>query len=382
MKRFGGENLGERPNITILGSSKVGNFVITVPLLYGLRKKYPDAIIDFWGSEVTKDFEEELIRGTPSNEFQPTISWRASWDIVCENKLQYIADIAKTRPKPDLLINCDGFNPFTQTLSSLLNPLYVAGGALRPDGRDLLQWGDQEEQYILKENDWDSPEFLGRHKNILSSQYIAEILCRNAYLSTSYNDIVQIEIPRTIPNFKIPRILIHCTATRSAKIWNLDGWKEVIEWCLDQKISVGIIGAAVDIQNSLYNANNIEDELICHFNDIKDTSGNKLLIDLRGKTSLIELAGACERADAVISVDSGPLHIAAAVNTNVLAVVGNGVTGKGASPIRLWMPRSDNVSRTISKEDCNECEKRRYKNSSLCSGRSCMYEWDRASKCN
>ena len=39
---------------------------------------------------------------------------------------------------------------------------------LRPDGRDLLQWGDQEEQYILKENDWDSPEFLGRHKNILS----------------------------------------------------------------------------------------------------------------------------------------------------------------------------------------------------------------------
>ena len=46
------------------------------------------------------------------------------------------------------------------------------------------------------------------------------------------------------------------------------------------------------------------------------------------KTSLIELAGACERADAVISVDSGPLHIAAAVNTNVLAVVGNGVTGK------------------------------------------------------
>ena len=363
MKRFGGENLGEKPNITILGSTKVGNFVITVPLLYGLRKKYPDAIIDFWGSEVTKDFEEELIRGTPSNEFQPTISWRASWDIVCENKLQYIADIAKTRPKPDLLINCDGFNPFSQTLSSLLNPLYVAGGALRPDGRDLLQWGDQEEQYILKENDWDSPEFLGRHKNILSSQYIAEILCRNAYLSTSYNDIVQIEIPRRIPNFKIPRILsLHRHKIRK----NLElGRMERGNRMVFRSKDIGWnYWSSSYIQNSLYNANNIEDELICHFNDIKDASGNKLLIDLRGKTSLIELAGACERADAVISVDSGPLHIAAAVNTNVLAVVGNGVTGKGASPIRLWMPRSDNVSRTISKEDCNECEKRRYKNSS------------------
>ena len=75
MKRFGGEKLGKKPNITVLGSSKVGNFIITVPLLYGLRKKYPDAIIDFWGSEVTKDFEEALIRGTPSNDFHPTISW-------------------------------------------------------------------------------------------------------------------------------------------------------------------------------------------------------------------------------------------------------------------------------------------------------------------
>ena len=47
------------------------------------------------------------------------------------------------------------------------------------------------------------------------------------------------------------------------------------------------------------------------------------LQDLRGRTSLIELAGACREARAVVSVDAGPLHIAAAVGTPTFAVVGN-----------------------------------------------------------
>ena len=68
------------------------------------------------------------------------------------------------------------------------------------------------------------------------------------------------------------------------------------------------------------------------------------LQDLRGRTSLIELAGACQQARAVVSVDAGPLHIAAAMGVPTLAVVGNDVDGHGASPIRLWMPRAANAS--------------------------------------
>ena len=52
----------------------------------------------------------------------------------------------------------------------------------------------------------------------------------------------------------------------------------------------------------------------------------------------MQLAGACRIAKAVISVDAGPLHIAAAVGTPY-ALVGNDVDGVGASPVRLWMPQ-------------------------------------------
>ncbi|WP_413441528.1 glycosyltransferase family 9 protein [Synechococcus sp. MIT S1220] len=97
------------------------------------------------------------------------------------------------------------------------------------------------------------------------------------------------------------------------------------------------------------------------------------LIDLRGKTTLIELAGACRQARAVISVDAGPLHIAAAVGTPTLAVVGNDVDGVGASPIRLWQPRCSNVERTVSNHHCSVCAEHRFGNDDcLVEGHPCM----------
>ena len=97
------------------------------------------------------------------------------------------------------------------------------------------------------------------------------------------------------------------------------------------------------------------------------------LIDLRGRTSLIQLAGACARARAVVSVDAGPLHISAAVGTPTLAVVGNDADGVGASPVRLWMPRCSNVSRTVSAAHCDRCASNRFRNDDcLVEGHPCM----------
>ena len=95
--------------------------------------------------------------------------------------------------------------------------------------------------------------------------------------------------------------------------------------------------------------------------------------DLRGRTSLIELAGACKRAKGVISVDAGPMHIAAAVGTKVFAVVGNDIDGYGASPIRLWEPKGGNITRSISSNNCKMCGENRFKNSDcIAESHKCM----------
>ena len=70
MQRYAGESLSTAPRIVVLGSCKVGNFVVSTPLLHGLKERWPDATVDFIGSAVTADFESSC----------PWIDWRCSWD--------------------------------------------------------------------------------------------------------------------------------------------------------------------------------------------------------------------------------------------------------------------------------------------------------------
>ena len=90
--------------------------------------------------------------------------------------------------------------------------------------------------------------------------------------------------------------------------------------------------------------------------------GHPAVTDLRGQTSPIQLAGAMQRARACVSVDSGPLHVAAAVGCPTVAIFGNDADAIGASPLHLWMPRGDHIHRTVSEARCGECLSRRFKN--------------------
>ena len=357
VQRYDGRDLGFKPHIAVLGSCKVGNFVVTLPLLRLLRRRYPNAQIDFWGTEATRDFEIALC-----GEGQP-LDWRISWDQPEDNgnpsrRLEAITAATAQRQcdagELDLVINCDGFNPLTQTLSSWLEPQWVAGGSLRADGRSSLIWGKAAQQCFLADTDWDSNAFLERYSETFTSNYIAELLCRMAYLKPTNHDLEHIDLPWANPPFITPEILIHTTTTRAAKIWPMDGWKNVLEWCEDQSHKVGLVGASPKRQQAEYHSGDKEEQLLEEY--------PKTLIDLRGKTSLIQLAGACKEAKAVVSVDAGPMHIAAAVGTPTLAVVGNDKEANGASPIRLWQPRNPVVERTVSTTTCKLCSENRYKN--------------------
>ena len=363
LKRYQGQSLGENPHITVLGSCKVGNFVITIPLLRLLRKKYPNSTIDFWGSEITKDFEEALCGdGMP-------ISWRYSWDYSKGNgSFKNVYESSMRREEKaggiDLLINCDGFNPLTQTLASWLRPKFVAGGSLDESCRNLLPWGEQANQRFLADNDWDSESFLFRYKNHFKSNYIAELFCRMAYLSPTLNDLSDINLPWKEPDFEVPDVLIHCTTARPAKLWPLKHWDEFITSFHNYSLKIGIIGASPKRQRSDYHAGNTEDELL------KNHLG--YVIDLRGKTNLIELAGASKKAKAVISLDAGPMHISAGVGTPTLAIVGNDKNGEGVSPIRLWLPRSNCLDRTISSYTSTLFSKNNFKNDDQAEANRCM----------
>ena len=115
------------------------------------------------------------------------------------------------------------------------------------------------------------------------------------------------------------------------------------------------------LQEEDYNSGNLEIQLLNHFNDRE--TGKIQIRDLRGQTSLLSLAGACEGAKLLVTVDAGPMHIAAATDCQVIVIVGNDNDGEGASPIRLWLPEKENIKRTVSTNKCKSCQMNRYKNS-------------------
>jgi heptosyltransferase-3 len=123
LQRYNGRDLGAAPHIAVLGSCKVGNFVVTLPLLWALRHHHPAVTIDFWGNEATRDFEDAMCQ-------QALLNWRSSWDLAAPQQFQTLAaaERATAAGPPDLLINCDGFNPLTKVLASCLRPARAALG--------------------------------------------------------------------------------------------------------------------------------------------------------------------------------------------------------------------------------------------------------------
>ncbi len=354
--RYGGELLGESPHIVVLGSCKVGNFVVSTPVLRGLKTRFPDSFISFIGSEVTVDFEEAL----------PTIDWRVSWDDSSPGsgfRLQrLLAEQIQINGPVQLAVNLDGFNPVTSVLVPWLNPVFVAGGSLTANLRSEMPWGELPQQCFLEDKDWDSQEFLTRYSTHFKSNYIAELFCQLAFVS-NYVDPKEIELPASEPPFLTPDLLIHCTTARGAKVWPFAYWREVVDFATARGWSAGLVGSPPAAQREAYNSGDGEERLL------RSTA----LQDLRGRTSLIELAGAAKNARAMISVDAGPLHIAAAVGTPTLAVLGNDKDGLGASPMRLWMPRCSNVSRTFAEISCSACMDNRFRNDDcLIEGHPCM----------
>ena len=134
------------------------------------------------------------------------------------------------------------------------------------------------------------------------------------------------------------------------RAWENDSWKELIEM-LKNHIPVVIIG------------NKGEEDF---FDKLKPYP-NKI-IDLVGKTSLIDLIGIIESARALVATDTGTAHIASAVNTEVFALIGPTPayeTGPYQSP-------NNRVHIISSNQDCSPC----YKTQTMkdCKNNICMKE--------
>lgn len=115
------------------------------------------------------------------------------------------------------------------------------------------------------------------------------------------------------------------------KKWPLEYFNEVIELLHNDGYKLLVVGG--------------KDEML--LNIVKKDG----IIDLRGKTSLLELAEVLRRVDIVLTNDSSPIHIASAfLNTHIIAIFGPTVREFGFFP---WSKNSEVLENK--NLDCRPC---------------------------
>ncbi|TAK25417.1 MAG: hypothetical protein EPO26_03345 [Chloroflexota bacterium] len=334
MERYRDQELGDRPRIAVLVWDKLGNFIIATIVLQALRRRFPNATIDYYGGERTREFEEasDLIdaRFTLVG-FPGGLTAFAT----------FVADRVKANGPYDLGVNLD-FEPVFAAVLGMIGPRFVAGPSCEQSLRQMVPPAADRQQQLDDDPDWNRFGFASEYADLVSSQYLGELWCRRVGLSA---EGISPRVPVADPGSAVPDVILATGGTRSTKFWPVEYWIALAQRLLGDGLTVGLVGVARARQAAEYGAVPDDDDRLIQAG----------VADLRGLWTLPRVAGALRRARLTITIDNAIGHLAAAVGTST-------VTLWGGSPWRLWSARSPSARHIRPSEICLLCEEARFKN--------------------
>jgi ADP-heptose:LPS heptosyltransferase len=131
-------------------------------------------------------------------------------------------------------------------------------------------------------------------------------------------------------------IIIHIGARQKERLWEIDKFSHLISKLLKKDFNIILAGSKEDIERG--------NKILSLLNN------DKRLISIVGKTTLYQLAAIISKSQLFIGHDSGPMHIACAVKTKVVALFGPGV-------VELWSPWQKESIVIQSQVPCRGCNK-------------------------
>lgn len=311
MVRYKGEDLPTKARIAVLSNDAIGNFVAATPLLQMLRAKWPQSEITYFGGTRTAELEcaSDLfdhrwpLHGTQPRETAAHVLAQQPFDLVVNNEQSSLARAAAA-----LISGDSGF---------------VVGPCLSADGRGDLPYADDWAGKLAEDKEWIHADVCLRHPK-LSSPFIGEIFCRLAYLE---GEFPLYKVPVADPPSGLPPVLIATSASLESKLWPFEKWKAVLEALRAAGHEAGLIGAKPKEQGKHWKGSDAETMLV----------EQGLVHDLRGTMSLPQVVGALGKAQVVLTLDNGILHLAAASGSPVIGLFRFGIH-------RLWAPPYKNLT--------------------------------------
>ncbi len=332
-------------NILIVKTSAIGDVTHTLPALAALRRAYPDARIDWLVEEAAAD----LITGHPDLD-RVLVSRRKAW-----------AD--RLRSGPDRIAALGEFVAFVRLLRKreydlvidFQNLLKSGVFVMLARGRRKVGFGrgmeHSECSYIFL-NERIPPVSMDQHA-VLREMKLLEAIgvsCKDIEYRLPVTKDAAETAGQVLAGHSVGEtdslVAINPVATWETKLWQEEGFSAVADQLLADGNKVVFTGSKADYP------------VIERIRAAMNNQGNGA-VNLAGATSLKVLAAIYARAAVVISTDTGPMHIAAATGTPVVALFG---------PTAPWRtgPYGDRHRVIRVEMGCSPCMKRQ------CPIRECM----------
>nr|WP_027353624.1 lipopolysaccharide heptosyltransferase I [Desulfosarcina sp. BuS5] len=328
-------------NILIVKLSAIGDVIHTLPSLNALRKRYPAAKITWLVEEAASDF----VKGHRALD-RVIVSKRKKWikglfsASVLENfheLLNFVKELRDT--KYDLIID------FQTLMKSGILVALAKGKRKAGYGKGMEH---MEHSYTFL-NERIPPVDMNNHAILRSLMLLDSLGIKSQKIQYDL-PVFKEDIEKTADLLKTtglsgskPVVSVNPVAKWETKLWDNKKFAELGDSLVND------YGAEIIFTGSRDDLPVIED-IISH---MQTKAAN-----LAGKTTLKMLAAVFEQADLVISTDTGPMHVAAATGTPVVAIFGptapwrTGPFGSMHQVVRAELECSPCFKRKCNSVDC------------------------------
>lgn len=307
--RFSGQPLPASPRIAVFANDAIGNFVVTTPLLQMLRDRYPNAELAYFGGERTAELEKasdlantyvQLLGA--QNQVALLNEWTGWADLTIN-----VEQTALTKVASALVVNEEGF---------------VCGPAMGLGGRGDFPFAPDQRGDLWRDKQWISESLTATYP-FLRSGFIGELFCRLAYLD---GPIPGYKLPETEPDFDVPDVIVSASASLPEKLWPFEKWSAVLHQLRGTGRTIGLVGAKPAEGAKHWKGGEAEQQMV----------DEGLVRDLRGRVSLPGVVGVLSKAELVLTIDNGILHLACGTVTPTVGLYRFGIH-------RLWAPPKSNL---------------------------------------
>lgn len=287
-------------SILVLRNDRFGEFLLCIPAIRALRLTFSEAKIII----VVNPYVRELVEAIP--EVDEVIEWPCTKHGILENfKMVYCL----RRKKIDMAVMLNPSKEFN--IFAFLAGIPIRVGYDRKCGF-LLTLKMKDKKYLGEKHEVEYNLDLVRLVGAQTKDLSLSLKIENNIVNNSGTDITLDSSARLVA--------IHPWTSDPVKQWPLENFRELAKKTAQYSDCKVIIIGGPDVPK----------ESKEYFDNLDEN-----LINVTGRTSLMQLGALLKKCKLLISADSGPVHLASAVGTPVLALFRNDIPGKCA---KRWGP--------------------------------------------